>query len=95
LVFIRRYSRCASFYPISFLLLNGVRYCDHYPMLDYCSDVDGIKIERDKASGYSTYTPPAPGAEELEISSAEGFLPRYEARHFRRVGGSWLFAEVP
>ena len=44
--------------------------CEHYPMLYDVSDVEVTKIEGDKASGYSTYTPPTPGDKELEISSA-------------------------
>jgi hypothetical protein len=62
------------------------------PIIADFGEIDGIRIEGDKASGYYTIRRPAPEPKDIEKHPAEYYLPRYFPWHFRRIGGSWLIA---
>lgn len=69
--------------------------CQEAPILADCGEIDGIRIEGDKASGYFTIKHPPPDPKDVgEKIAPTHCLPQYYPWHFRRIGGSWLFADA-
>ena len=70
--------------------------CQQWGVFADSGNVSGIKIEGDKAAGYEARIATAPNPKDLENGPPpENYLPQYYPYHFRRVDGSWLFADAP
>jgi hypothetical protein len=69
--------------------------CQQAPILAECEEIDGIRSEGDKASGYFTIKHPPPDPTDVGEKIAPTYcLPQYNPCHFRKLGGSWLLADA-